>query len=337
MPISGKAATSFRILSRAALVLSLCVVVLGAYVRLSDAGLGCPDWPGCYGHPIVPESAALYPDRPLEPGKAWKEMIHRYAAGTLGLLVLAMFLLGRRHESLKWARPSTRMLLVLVTFQALLGMWTVTLKLQPVIVMAHLLGGLAIASALLLLVLGSGAPRVSGAPPGLVRWGRAAMGLLLVQVLLGGWTSANYAALACPDFPQCQGQWWPTVDFAAAVKPELPPGAGDYEGGTLDAPARAAIHLVHRIGALLTFTVLGALALSLIRRGGEYLRHGLLLAAALSGQVAVGIAMVLWQFPLLLAAGHNAGALLLVLATVSVLFHLRSPARRPVRHQAAVT
>lgn len=330
MRFPGRPADVFRNLATAALLLSLCVVVLGAFVRLSDAGLGCPDWPGCYGHPVVPESTALFPERPLEPGKAWKEMIHRYAAGILGLLILALFFLARRHPPLAWARPVTGVLLALVIFQALLGMWTVTLKLQPVIVMAHLLGGLGVASTLLLLVLGAGARRRTEAPPGLVRWGRAATAVLFLQVILGGWTSANYAAPACSDFPQCQGQWWPTMDFSAALKPELPPEAGDYEGGTLDAPARAAIHVAHRIGAVLAFTLLGALALVLILRGGVYLRHGLLLATALLVQVTVGIAMVLFQFPLVLAVAHNAGALLLVLTAVHLLFHVRSPGRVPV-------
>lgn len=337
MRFPGTPVIGFPALARAALLLSLCVVVLGAYVRLSDAGLGCPDWPGCYGHPVVPESTALYPERPLEHGKAWKEMIHRYAAGTLGILILAAFLLARRHASLAWARPLTGALLILVVFQALLGMWTVTLKLQPIIVMAHLVGGLTVASTLLLLVLGAGPRKISEASPRLVRWARTAMAAVFLQVILGGWTSANYAAPACPDFPRCQGQWWPTMDLAAALRPELPPEAGDYEGGTLEAPARAAIHFVHRIGAVLTFTLLGALALALVVRGQEYLRHGLMLAAALSVQIAIGISMVLFQFPLTLAVAHNAGALLLVLATVSLLFHVRAPGPVPERANAPIT
>jgi len=314
--------TRFRRLTRFVLALALCVVVLGAYVRLSDAGLGCPDWPGCYGHPVVPEDTARYPERPLEPGKAWKEMIHRYAAGSLGLGILALFVMARRRTALAWARPLTAGLLILVVFQALLGMWTVTLKLQPVIVMAHLLGGLGIASLLLVLAYGPGKRRAQPTRAGLVRWGRVALMAVALQVVLGGWTSANYAAPVCPDFPQCQGQWWPQMDFAAGLRPEPPPPAGDYEGGTLDGPARTAIHFVHRLGALVVVVIVGMLAAILIRMGGDHTRYGILLTGALIFQISVGIAMVMLQFPLILAVAHNAGALLLVLASTGVVFHL---------------
>jgi cytochrome c oxidase assembly protein subunit 15 len=282
----------------------------------------------------VPQSTALYPERPLVHGKAWKEMIHRYAAGTLGLLLLGVFIAARRVRPLAWARPLSAGLLGLVIFQALLGMWTVTMKLQPAVVMAHLFGGLTVTAMVLILYVRSGDRNPAPAPAGLTRWGRVAMALLFLQVLLGGWTSANYAAPVCPDFPQCQGAWWPAMDFTAALAP-APPEAGDYEGGTLDGPARTAIHVVHRIGAVVTFVIIGALALALLRRGQEFARRGAWLAVALLFQVTVGIAMVLWQFPLALAVAHNAGALMLVLATVRVLMDL--PPARAVQGEPLLT
>ncbi|MDE0361196.1 MAG: COX15/CtaA family protein, partial [Rhodospirillaceae bacterium] len=209
--------TSFVRLARIGTLLALLVVVIGAWVRLTDAGLGCPDWPGCYGQLIVTEStreaAEAFPERPLDVGKAWREMIHRYLATGLGLLCLIM-------AGLAWANrrdpeQPTRLayvLLALVIFQGLLGMWTVTLLLQPVIVMAHLLGGLATLGLLfwlgewrrLLSSRGGLRPpehAVRTASPGLARAGVTALLILVVQIALGGWTSANYAALACPDFP----------------------------------------------------------------------------------------------------------------------------------------
>ena len=221
--------TIFYRLAWVALVLTFVVVVLGAYVRLSHAGLGCPDWPGCYGRLLdVPDRAdqiavanAAYPHRPVEPAKAWKEMIHRYCAGALGLLILALAALAwrnRRQSDQPVALPLA--LLGLVTFQSVLGMWTVTWQLKPLIVMAHLLGGLTTLGLLAWLVLcqrqggGAGATDENRALRPL-----ALLGLMLLagQIALGGWTSANYAALACPDFPTCQAHWWPPLDFREAA------------------------------------------------------------------------------------------------------------------------
>lgn len=320
-----------------ATVLALCVVVLGAWVRLTDAGLGCPDWPGCYGSLIVPNaqdnSAAAYPERPLEAGKAWREMIHRYLATTLGLvIVLAAGLawLNRREPGQPVTLPLA--LLGVVIFQGLLGMWTVTLLLKPVIVMAHLLGGLTTLGLLFWLLLEhrrrpeSRLLREASLP--------ALVGLVVLtcQIALGGWTSSNYAALACPDLPTCQGQWWPeTADFAEGFV--LWRGLGiDYEGGVLEAPARVAIHFTHRLGAIVTFLLLGLLGLGAARRATTPIRQsaGWFVLAALSAQVLIGLGVVWFGLPLSLATAHNGVAALLLLATIN-LNHAASLSASPAR------
>jgi heme a synthase len=344
---------------RAAVVLTLTVIILGAYVRLSDAGLGCPDWPGCYGRLLAPTQSATvdlanqaFPERPVEVGKAWKEMVHRYAAGTLGLVVLMLAVLawrGRRDPGQPVALPLA--LLGLIIFQSALGMWTVTLQLKPIIVMAHLLGGFATLVMLWLLVLATrdrGAPQVrheSGPVPPVHRrmlpWAGMATAVLVIQIALGGWTSANYAALACPDFPQCQQQWWPETDFRDGFV--LWRGVGvDYEFGVLDPAARTAIHLTHRLGAVVTLLAVGALALLLLWRG-----HGAVRGVAASVmvlllvQVGLGVSNIVFYLPLPVAVAHNAGAALLLLSLVTLLYMLRQPVREtgraPVRMGAATT
>ncbi|MGB1647541.1 MAG: COX15/CtaA family protein, partial [Cycloclasticus sp.] len=242
----------FRNLTIFAILLALFVVVLGAYVRLSDAGLGCPDWPGCYGNLIVDESyegiksaADNYPERPLEVDKAWKEMIHRYFASLLGLIILILTVIAWKKPELG-QRRLTVFLSLLVMFQGALGMWTVTLLVKPVIVMAHLLGGLATLSLLLWLLLRINNKRLSADKRGNKSKHLATMGLvvLLIQIALGGWTSTNYAALACPDFPTCFGDSWnPALDYKEGFV--LWRGLGvDYEFGVLNNEARAAIHWV---------------------------------------------------------------------------------------------
>ena len=198
--------------------LALVVVVLGAFVRLSDAGLGCPDWPGCYGNIDVPKTEQevqlandAYPDRPVEAAKAWKEMIHRYFAGALGLLVLIMAILAIRNRHSEKQQVYVPVFLVgLIIFQALLGMWTVTIKLNPTIVMSHLMGGLATLSLLWWVSLRQGRLFVQrqsdiGDYSGLRRIALIGLLVVILQIMLGGWTSANYAALHCPDFPTCRG------------------------------------------------------------------------------------------------------------------------------------
>ncbi len=361
-----------------AVALAACVIVFGAFVRLSNAGLSCPDWPTCYGKAAWPTHADQIVDhaataiRPVDPSKAWREQFHRMIAGTLGVLVLALALLATRKRpqgwlhvigaavavavaiplymrgmhvaasalaivgeglllfgALRWsnvdlARTSTLTLAVII-FQALLGMWTVTWLLKPVVVMGHLLGGLLTFSLLTWM-----AWRATDIP---IRIANAAklrrlliIGLVLlgVQIALGGWTSANYAALACgTDFPKCAGQWWPAHDFREGFV--LWRGIGvDYEGGILDNQARIAIQLAHRLMAVLVFGHVLALAIRLLRSPG--LRGwGSLLGLLLCAQVGLGIANVVLSLPLRIAVLHNAGATALLFVLVSLLARVRAP------------
>ena len=361
-----------------AVALATCVIVFGAFVRLSNAGLSCPDWPTCYGKAAWPTHADQIVDhvatqiRPVDPSKAWREQFHRMIAGTLGVLVLALALLATRKRPHGWvhvitasvavavaiplymrgmhvaasalagagelllligvirwsntdlARVGTLTLAVII-FQALLGMWTVTWLLKPIVVMAHLLGGLLTFSLLTWM-----AWRATDIP---IRIADAAklrrlliVGLVLlgVQIALGGWTSANYAALACgAEFPKCAGQWWPAHDFREGFV--LWRGIGvDYEGGILDNEARVAIQLAHRLMAVLVFGHLLAVAIRLLR--GPGLRGwGALLGLLLCAQVGLGIANVLLSLPLNLAVLHNAGATALLFVLVRLLARLRAP------------
>lgn len=319
-----------------AAALAIIVVVMGAYVRLSDAGLGCPDWPGCYGQlswPASPDEIARatseFPERPAEPGKAWREMAHRYVAGLLGLLVAFLAIMAfRNRKDVFQPVILPGGLLLLVIFQALLGMWTVTLLLKPGIVMAHLLGGVATFSLLAWLSLRSN-PQRADAPPAsavaLKPWIIAAISLLVIQIALGGWTSANYAALSCPDFPTCMGQWWPQTDFREGFV--LWRGVGvDYEGGVLDHPARVAIHLSHRIGAIVMLLFLGGLSIKMIRTPALDL-HGRALLFLLLMQIGLGIMNVQLQLPLFNAVAHSAGASMLMLCLITSL-HRTVPRRR---------
>jgi len=339
--------TSFSSLAAFSAVLALAVIMLGAYVRLSDAGLGCPDWPGCYGRIGAPTSEqavsqanAAYPERPVETSKAWKEMVHRYLAGTLGLMVLLLAMLAwhnRNRKGISVGLPS--LLLGLVIFQALLGMWTVTLLVKPAIVTAHLMGGMATLGLLWWLTLRHGRVWPTPLEPGAVRirpWAWGGLMLLLGQIFLGGWTSTNYAALACSEFPTCHGgDWWPATDFRDAFI--LWRGLGvNYEFGVLDSSARTAIHLTHRIGALLIMLYLGALALALIFRTGQQLLRitGMAIATVLFLQLILGVANVLGHLPLPVAVAHNGGAALLMLSLLT-LIHMLTPMNAGARSQAA--
>jgi cytochrome c oxidase assembly protein subunit 15 len=327
---------AFLGLTALAAALTLVVVVLGAFVRLSDAGLGCPDWPGCYGH-LTPPSAehhvaaanAAHPERPVEAPKAWKEMVHRYAASTLGLIIVALAAVAWRRRQVAGQPVRLPLLLVpLVLLQGALGMWTVTLLLKPLVVTLHLVGGMAILALLTLSLLRQCGWLATGAraTPALRRVAVVAFVLLCVQVALGGWVSTNYAAVACPDLPTCQGAWWPSADFDEGFV--LWRGLGiDYEGGVLDHPARVAIHLVHRVGALVVTLALLALAAGAWREGvraGQ--RHwrvlAVLVTTALALQLAIATGMVLEAFPLALATAHNLGAALLLMATTAMLHGL---------------
>ena len=310
-------------------LLAFCVILVGAYVRLSDAGLGCPDWPGCYGQIVAPSDQSAvgdnYAERPLHTAKAWKEMIHRYLAGSLGLAILLLAVVAwrnRRQDDQPLLLPLV--LLVLVIFQAALGMWTVTLLVKPAIVTAHLLGGIATLSLLWLLVLRLRPASVTGAA-------HSATGerylmiislvVVILQITLGGWTSTNYAAFGCSDFPTCYGdQWWPAMDFREAFV--IWRGLGvNYEFGVLDNDARTAIHVTHRIGALVTLIIVGLLAISLVRRHAGTLRKlGLILSGVLLLQVGLGITNVLAHLSLPVAVAHNGVAALLLLTLITILW-----------------
>lgn len=318
------AAVWFRRLVLLSTLLAFCVVGLGAYVRLSDAGLGCPDWPGCYGYMSVPESEAAiaqaqvaYPDSPVESHKAWKEMVHRYLAGILGLLVLSLCLLGWRGRNAIQVSPWTpTVLLGLITFQALLGMWTVTLLLKPAVVTAHLLGGMATLAMLVWIAhrhwgASSGQFLKAELPRFLVR---GSLLVLFAQILLGGWTSSNYAALACTDFPTCHGAWLPEMDFQSGFHWIRELGEG-IDGAALTLPALTAIQWTHRIGALVTLIFLGGLGVYLIKYG-QLRALGMLLLAVLLTQIGLGIANLVLHLPLVLAVAHNLGAALLVITLV---------------------
>jgi cytochrome c oxidase assembly protein subunit 15 len=316
-------------ISRFACVLAFIVITVGAYTRLSHAGLGCPDWPGCYGKMIVPAAdehvmAAneAFPERPLNPDKAWIEMAHRYIAGTLGILILSICLIAwikNYDSSTRWLSLA---LLGMVIFQALLGMWTVTLLLKPLIVMMHLLGGMTILGLLYWLSIRLKAKKHLSFPSAshaMLPWALGGLIVLALQISLGGWTSTNYAALACPDFPTCHGVAWPVMDFKEAFV--LWRGLGiDYEGGVLDGPARTAIHMTHRIGAVITLLVLLSVAIHAIRLNTGYIRYtGAAIICVLLLQLSLGIANVVMHLPLYIAVAHNGVAALLLLSLVTLL------------------
>ncbi|HEY6457871.1 MAG TPA: COX15/CtaA family protein [Steroidobacteraceae bacterium] len=323
--------TWMRRIALGAVLLAFGVVVLGAYVRLTTAGLGCPDWPGCYGH-IAPTSTAV------DVGKAWREMIHRYFAGSLVILTLILAVLAfsqRRARSSGGANvPLTLAVVATIIVQALLGMLTVTWQVAPQIVTLHLLFGMTTLGLLwwLWLTLDARRPRTTGpalgrSPP--VGWAQthsisrrlALIGLLVlaVQIALGGWTSTNYAATACPDFPTCQAAWWPHMDFRDAFVLWHSPTM-NYEGGVLGLAARVAIHFTHRFGALVTTVALSLAAIWILRERTLVRSRPAAIAVlvALGLQLAIGITMVVKGFPLWLATAHNGGAALLLLATLAL-------------------
>lgn len=316
----------FKKLSLIATITALFVVVLGAYVRLSDAGLGCPDWPGCYGALTVPQSEeaivkaqTIYPSKQIEAGKAWKEMIHRYFAGSLGLMVLAIFVFSwKLKKQIKVSPWLTTSLLGLIVFQAMLGMWTVTMLLKPVIVSGHLLGGMST-----LAVLTWIAHRHWGQSSNTIVQDsknrslfRVGLIVLVAQILLGGWTSTNYAALACTDFPTCHGVWMPDMDFKDAfhLVRELGQSAN---GGNLTLEALTAIQWTHRIGATITLIYLGFLALYGLKYAQLKKLSGLLLLLLIC-QICLGIANLVLHLPLVLAVAHNLGAALLLVTLVVI-------------------
>lgn len=309
------------------MLFTFVVIVLGAYTRLTDSGLGCPDWPGCYGHLTVPETVsdvetaeAAYPERPVEASKAWIEMIHRYFAGTLGLLILTIALLSIKNRRHGTPVKLPMLILALVVFQAALGMWTVTLNLLPVVVMGHLLGGFTILSLLFLLHLRLKEFRIPGGDPRVRGYGKFAMfGLLLLvgQIALGGWTSANYAALACTELPVCEGQWYSKLDFGGAFSI---PEADNYEFGAHKYEERMTMHIVHRFGALVVFIYLCWLGIRLFTTSisDRIKNQSVLLVSILGAQIALGISNVVYSLPVSVAVAHNAVAVLLLLSLILV-------------------
>jgi cytochrome c oxidase assembly protein subunit 15 len=329
-----------RTLVVATLLATLALVMLGAYVRLTNAGLGCPDWPGCYGK-LSPTYAAdqiqaaevVAPEGPVSQPKAWREMIHRYFASFVGVMILAIAIQALNNRRRRFVDPDDPAgkvglplaLVLIVVLQGLFGKWTVTLLLKPVIVTSHLLGGMTLVA--LLAWLSARHLQLSSDPPSALRAIRplAAIGLgvLAIQIALGGWVSTNYAALACVDFPTCHGVWKPATDFSHGFHflRELGMTA---EGAPLSNEALNAIHWVHRIGALVTFLALAyvahrAMALTALRRLGSVMLGLLIL------QVTLGIANVLGSLPLPAAVAHNGVAALLLAALVMLNFATRSP------------
>jgi len=323
------AKAGFR-LALLATLLALLVGLLGAYSRLTHAGLGCPDWPGCYGFLSVPQSEAQlahaelhFPDTPVEADKGWSEMVHRYFAGALGLMIAVLAARAWRQRHVPDQPLKLPLFILLVVFaQAAFGMWTVTLKLWPQVVTGHLLGGFATLSLLFLLTL-----RLSGVLPALAvprrlqRWATAGLVLGILQIALGGWVSSNYAAVACIDVPTCHGEWWPAADFANGFHLTQHIGP-NYLGGQLDSDARTAIHLTHRMGAVALTLVLLGLAWQL-RKVGMTRLAGLLLAA-LAVQISLGVSNVVFHLPLTVAVAHNAGGAALLLTLVLVNYHART-------------
>jgi len=344
--------TFFRI-SLAATVLALFVVVLGAYVRLSDAGLGCPDWPGCYGQLIAPSAAPsieianlAFPDTPVESPKAWKEMVHRYFASTLGLLILAMAVIALKHRKKPEQQVKLSIFLVLlVCFQGALGMWTVTMLLKPVIVSLHLLGGMLTLALLFWTTLTHyphylkekslndkkqsnktlTAPTNTNthifASPTVKRWALLALVVVYLQIALGGWTSTNYVALYCTDLPTCQGQWFPPTDFKEGFTLWHSDHSEDknYEGGALSLEAGTAVHLTHRLGALITLLIVGGFALKLFSLGSAIARrYGVLLGLVLGTQVSLGLLNIILVLPIPIAVAHNGVAAILLLTLIAI-------------------
>ena len=323
----------YRQLIKIALILAFGIVVLGAFVRLSDAGLGCPDWPGCYGHITVPNQAheiaaaqAKFPRQPVEIKKGWIEMIHRYFASTLGLLIIGIAAIAwRKRDELEQPVGLPLFLLFLVIFQGLLGMWTVTLRLYPSVVTAHLIGGMTTLATLTWLLMRQYRGRMATGIMRLTdlrRVGLFAVPVLAVQIILGGWVSTNYAALACPDFPLCHGSWAPSGDYANAFHPLRDLGH-TASGELLRQDALVAIHWVHRIGALITFCVIGYFGLMLLRYA-QLKAHATALLTALCLQICLGIANVWFSLPLAIAVAHNAIAALLLILLVAVNFRIHN-------------
>jgi len=310
--------------------------MFGAFVRLSDSGLGCPDWPGCYGAitPLgamqhIDEAVRSMPYGPVSLPKAWIEMVHRYVGAMLGMLIIAVtYLSWRFRDRLGHSPKLAAWTLVAVCVQGAFGAWTVTHKLMPIVVTTHLLGGMLLL-ALMTWLAARERPVVPPAAAYASRWRPwmiLAYVLLFVQIALGGWVSTNYAALACMDFPTCHGAWVPPMDFQGGFS--LIRGLGELPSGEMiSQDALTAIHWVHRNFAFLVFGVVGAVAV-MLRREPSLRGPASLLLALLLAQLFTGLTTIFFQWPLLIAVLHNGGAAGLVLASTTLLVRLGS--RRPL-------
>jgi cytochrome c oxidase assembly protein subunit 15 len=316
------------------ILLAIVVVSLGAYTRLTHAGLGCPDWPGCYGFIDVPKTSEqiliaeqAFPDRPVEHHKAWNEMIHRYFAGALGLLILLIALISIKRRAQGGPVRLPILILLVVIFQAALGMWTVTMMLMPVVVMGHLLGGFTTLCLLFLLYLRLSAHRVPGGDFALKKYAKfSVIGIFILagQISLGGWTSSNYAALTCTELPICQDGWIQQLNFEHALD-LIPPEKDSYEFGHLDHASRLTIHVMHRIGAIVTTLYLMWLAISIYRNAQSpfFRKAALSLGFILSVQVGLGISNVWFSLPLSVAVSHNVVAAMLMMSLISMTYSLK--------------
>jgi len=323
----------YKRLTLFATLLALIVVSFGAYTRLTDSGLGCPDWPGCYGTLSVPESIdqiekaqAVYPDSPVEVEKAWIEMIHRYIAGILGIMILVIaFMSIKLRDQINYSLKWPFFLLGLVIFQAALGMWTVTLLLKPAVVSSHLLGGMTVLGILTFLMHRSyGTHRENFVSNRFERKIiRFSLVLLFIQIALGGWTSTNYAALACTDYPTCHGSLIPEMDFSNAFTIFRELGVTSL-GEPLSLEALHAIQWVHRVGAIVLLGYLLFVAYILkVNQGFNMWRNVLILVISL--QFIIGIANLLLHLPIVLATLHNLGAALLVVILVGINSRITKP------------
>lgn len=313
-------------------VLTIAVIGLGAFTRLVHAGLGCPDWPTCYGHFWVPNEAheiaeanANFAETPVETDKTWPEQIHRIFASSLGLIVIALAIIAIKNRGPGQPLKLPLFMLAFVILQGLFGMWTVTLKLWPQVVTAHLLGGFTMASLLWLLSL-----RLNNRHwhfpletlrkiHALRRWVTLGLLIVILQISLGGWTTSNYAALACAELPTCHtGQYWPEMNFAQGFNlvQEIGP---NYLGGQMDNPSRTAIHMMHRLGAVIT-TICLLVIIVLLRRipDRQTKNMSLVISAVLGLQIILGLSNILFSFPVAVAVAHNVVGALLLLVMVTL-------------------
>jgi cytochrome c oxidase assembly protein subunit 15 len=325
------------------ITVTFSVITLGAYVRLSHAGLGCPDWPGCYGYLIgVPDNSIeianaenSFQGSNVDIGKAWKEMIHRYIAGALGIFIFILPFIFYKNNTNKLFKLSL-LVSILVVMQAMLGMLTVTLQLQPLIVMMHLMGGLTIITLLWLIFLrynknnyfneSQSFPNLSlKRIKNLSVLGYITLIVLVIQIMLGGWTSTNYAALACADFPKCNASWWPQMDFYNAFMIELATDL-NYEFGRLDSPARVAIHFTHRIWAIVAAAMLVILSIASYKTIKISYQKiiSLCLVLFLFIQVTLGILNIKMGLPIYVAVAHNGNAAILLMCLVTQLYLIRN-------------